>query len=62
MDLETHWTTEWPVLTFSDNEKVMDENFEKILDLYPIPENYNVARDDEKVEVTKKKKTTVRRL
>ena len=40
----------------------MDENFEKILDLYPIPENYNVARDDEKVEVTKKKKTTVRRL
>ena len=40
----------------------MDENFEKILDLYPIPENYNVARDDEKVEVSKKKKTTVRRL
>ena len=40
----------------------MDENFEKILDLYPIAEDYNVPREDEKVEVSKKKKSTVRRL
>ena len=62
IDLESHWTQEWPVLEYSDNEKVMDANVERILDLYPIPEDYNVPHDDEKVEVSKKKKTTVRRL
>ena len=63
VDLETHWTTEWPVLTFSENEKIYDANFEKVLDQYPgIPDDYNVPREDEKMEVSKKKKTTVRRL
>jgi hypothetical protein len=50
------------VLHFTENEKLYDERFEAILDHYPIPEDYQVAPSDEKVEVTKKQKVTIRRL
>ena len=62
LDLEKHWTEKQPVLHFTENEKLYDERFEAILDHYPIPEDYQVASSDEKVEVTKKQKVTIRRL
>jgi hypothetical protein len=62
LDLETHATTDMPVLEYSDDERIYDANFNRILEMYPIPEDYQVQSLDEKVEVSKKQKVTVRRL
>ena len=63
LDLEAHWTEERPILHYSASEKKYDENFEKVLDFYPsIPDDYQMAVDNSKVEVSKKKKVTIRRL
>jgi hypothetical protein len=62
LDLEKHWTEKQHVLEFTSNERAYDQRFEDILEHYPIPEDYQVPRKDEKVEVSKKQKVTIRRL
>ena len=46
IDLESHWTMkERPIAVFNRNEEIYEENFSKLLDEFPCPDEYIKSSD-----------------
>ena len=55
IDLESHWCAETrPVAVYSRNEREYEENFNRLLELYPIPDGYDPAEKDREAAKFKK--------
>lgn len=51
INLEGHWGNDnQPFVQWSANEEIYDANFERLLELHPIPENYDPLGDEENVK------------